>query len=377
MRVKRSSEPPDGALGETEPSTRRVARTTADEIPLIGLFNVVLRHRDGIVALTLLAVGAAVAFSLLRPREYTATAVFMPQTSPGQRTGLATVAAQFGVNVSSGEPGQSPVFYAELLRSPGILRTTVETRYLLDSDPARGTTLVDIYVPKGARYEARRARAIQRLRDATRVSTGRETGLVTFSVTDRSPALAGQVARRMLDQVHEFNLKSRQERAAAERRFSEERLEQVRQELRNAEAQLEAFQRQNRQFRASPELALTYDRLARAVSMRQELYTSVMQSYEQARIDEVRNTPVIAVVEEPVPPAEPDPRHVLRNSVLALLVGLTLGIFVALTREVMWTSRGIHPEEFATYVTLRNAAIADLRRPLRWLQRMSRRLRTG
>ncbi len=42
-----------------------------------------------------------------------------------------------------------------------------------------------------------------------------------------------------------------------------------------------------------------HDRLERPVSMRQELVTAMAQAYEQARVDEVRNTPVITVIDQP------------------------------------------------------------------------------
>ena len=42
-----------------------------------------------------------------------------------------------------------------------------------------------------------------------------------------------------------------------------------------------------------------HDRLERQVSVRQELVTAMAQAYEQARVDEVRNAPVITVIDQP------------------------------------------------------------------------------
>jgi uncharacterized protein involved in exopolysaccharide biosynthesis len=71
-------------------------------------------------------------------------------------------------------------------------------------------------------------------------------------------------------------------------------------------------------------LSFVYDRLVNNVTLRQQIYTSVAQAYEQARIDEVRDTPVITVVEAPLLPAKPDPRPFFRMLVAGLLIALVV-----------------------------------------------------
>ena len=96
---------------------------------------------------------------------------------------------------------------------------------------------------------------------------------------------------------------------------------------------MQDFMQRNRDWRNSPQLVFTHDRLDREVSMRQAVYTTLVQSYEAARIDEVRNTPVITVMEPPDVPAKPDPRLALLKSLLAGIVGLALGAFFAAVRQ--------------------------------------------
>ena len=67
----------------------------------------------------------------------------------------------------------------------------------------------------------------------------------------------------------------------------------------NAERAREDFLRQNRGFGNSPELMSEHDRLQRQVAMRQEVYTSLLRSQEQARIDAVRDTPLLAFIDTP------------------------------------------------------------------------------
>jgi uncharacterized protein involved in exopolysaccharide biosynthesis len=68
--------------------------------------------------------------------------------------------------------------------------------------------------------------------------------------------------------------------------------------------------------------------------MRQSLVTAMAQAFEQARIDEVRNTPVITVIDQPAPPALPDSRGRVLILALGLTLGVVTGVGVALVREV-------------------------------------------
>src|SRR3712207_7894583 len=52
-----------------------------------------------------------------------------------------------------------------------------------------------------------------------------------------------------------------------------------------------SYQR-NRDYRNSPELTFQQERLSREVSRVQQLYGRLSEAYEQAKIEEVRDTPV-------------------------------------------------------------------------------------
>ena len=66
--------------------------------------------------------------------------------------------------------------------------------------------------------------------------------------------------------------------------------------------------------------------------MRQELVTSMAQAFENARIEEVRNTPVITLIEAPQIPAIRDPKGRIMIMVVGLLTGAMLGVVLAFFR---------------------------------------------
>jgi uncharacterized protein involved in exopolysaccharide biosynthesis len=313
-----------------------------DELSLPNLLGFFLEHRRLILSTGLALAVLAGAIALARPRTYTSTARFMPESQESPMSRLSGLAASFGVSVMGTDQGSSPTFYAQLLQSRDILRQAVETRYAFSTgaDSLHGT-LIDLFRARGSTPAARRDAAAKNLLRRLDVTVGRETGTVDLKVTTRWAELSQQVGARLLDLVSEFNLHRRQTKAGAERRFVEARVTEAQDSLRAAEARLQNFLQRNRVYQNAPQLQFEYDRLERAVTMRQQVYTTLSQSYEAARIDEVRNTPVITIMEPPDVPAKPDARLALVKSLLAGLLGLALGAFAAAIRQAFGLGTGI------------------------------------
>lgn len=359
---------PRGKSGQT--------RSADEEISLLGIVNVLLSHRRVVVLSPLVGAFLIVAVSLILPHSYTATASFTPESSErteNQISRLAGLAGQFGISVPTGGVGQSPQFYADLLRSRGVLEETVVTEYRL---PAEGeeehrrqdlVTILEI-------EEATRAKsvelAMERLRDdMLGVSTDPETGVVDISVTTHWPELSHQVSERLLELVNRFNLESRQSQAAAEREFIEGQVAKSESALRAAEDSLKRFLQQNRRYEDSPELGFQYERLQRRVNLRQQVFISLSESYERAKMDEVRNTPVITIVESPDEPARPDRRRLLLKGFLGLTLGGMAGLFWAFGTVMMATNQRLNPDDYAEFVRLKEQVKEEVRGLWRRLRR--------
>lgn len=340
---------------------------------LLAIANVLLRYR-GLIAGTVVGLTLVVAVvTLLLPRTYTAHATLTPQ-SRRPTTSLSGLASQFGLALPLGDVAQSPAFYADLLKSYHILGAVVDTKfeYPTEAGVVRGT-LVDIYKSKGATPALRRDAAIRRLDESVEATTVQKTGVIDLAVTTRNAVLALQVSTRLIELLNLFNLESRQTQAGAERRFTEQRLGEVKSDLRAAEDQLQHFLQRNREYRNAPELNFQQERLQRQVQLEQQLYTTLSQSFEQAKIEEVRDTPVITVVEPPEAPVRPDPRGLVRNAFLTIILGLLVGMALAIGRAYAVNARSLRTQEVTEFDRLRRETLADLLRPWRPLRRAFRR----
>jgi uncharacterized protein involved in exopolysaccharide biosynthesis len=139
--------------------------------------------------------------------------------------------------------------------------------------------------------------------------------------------------------VNAYNERTSQGQAAAERKFVEGRLAVAGADLRDAEDRLERFLRANGDLSRSPELTIERERIQRDVGLRQQVFTSLTQSYEEARIREVRDTPAITILEPPSVPTEPASRGRAVRVVLGLLLGAFFGSLVAFASDVVQRRR--------------------------------------
>ena len=309
-----------------------------DTISLVEIASVLLRQRYLIVLSTILCAAVSVVLALNKPTLFTSSGSFLPENSGGGLSTASALAQQFGFSIggSSGTE-RSSQFYANLLTSKEILRQVVTRRYPSLGSSGEGAgeqlDLVTYYQGSGEIDEVRIEQAVINLTGGVSVSRDRDTGIIRFSVTTSDPVLSQAVAASILQRVNDFDLTTRQSQARAERLFSEERLVQLTRELQEAEDGLKTFLLDNRIFTSSPALQFEHDRLQREVMMRQELVTSIAQAFENARIEEVRNTPVITTIEFPRVPPIRDPKGRIGILMVGVLMGVMVGIFLAFLRN--------------------------------------------
>jgi uncharacterized protein involved in exopolysaccharide biosynthesis len=323
-----------------------------------------LAPRWKLVVRTALACALVTAlFLLLQRRTYTATTTFAPETpsSSGLMSsliGLAGLAGQLGLG-SSSSSSVSPDFFVSLVHSDEVLRSTLMTEFPDPDSSAARRPLLQLLDVKGRTEEERIQKGVRALRKRTDASDDKSTGIVTLKVKLHSPVLAAQVANHMVQLLNKFNLESRQSQSREQRRFSGERLSVAEGELRAAEQAQLAFLQRNRQYLDSPLLTFEYSRLNRQVQLRQEVYQTLTKAHEEARIAEVRDTPVLTVIDAAIAPIKSSgPQRVLGTTV-ALVFGAALGVVLAYIAAARARARRAPTPDYLEF----RAALEEARRP--------------
>lgn len=329
-----------------------------EQLDVVFVASAVLRYRRMFFVLMIAAVVCTLVLVLTQSRTWEATASFAPQTTDEfAASRLSSLAGQFGVELGGGGGAQSPQFYADLVKSSTILTELADDTVTIDGYKVAVADFASV----SERNDLAIANAVEWLKhEVVSTSTSQETGVVRVTVRTANSTVSHFLANQILALINEFNLERRQSRAGQEREFVAARLREAEADLRRAENELQRFLQNNRSFQSSIELQFTHDRLQRRVGMQQQIYTSMVQSYEQARIDEVRNTPVITIIEAPEVPVEPESRRVALKMFLGLLIGLIAGLSQALIRDGVRRSKVREDVEFRDLRALWHETRGDL-----------------
>lgn len=332
-------------------------RPDVGDMSMFAIATLLLRNWRRVMWLTVAGAVFALASVISRPALYKAMASFAPEASEASRSGLTSLAGQFGVSLPAGGQTLSPDYYAKLLVSRTLLRRLAVDTFVIEEMGGKRVSFFDLFEIQGTNQTLREDLAVAQLTKMVGTSVSKTTGIVEVTVRTKWRSVSLALVTALVDGVNEFNTQSRQTQAGTERLFVEGRLAVADSDLRSAEERLGQFVRSNRQFSGSSELTLQRDRLERQVSQKQQLYTTLSQSYEQARIREVRDTPVITVVEAPAVPSWPEPRGRTQVVLLGIMVGGIAGLILVFMDDA-FSRRRAHgdPDASEFMVALRSAA---------------------
>lgn len=328
------------------------ARAGGGAVSFAWVLAVLLRWRRAILIVSAIGFVLALVAAVLKPATYTASFSFTPQTGQdASRSGLATLAGQFGLAVGGGT--QPPQLYADLLSTREVLGPIARDSFRVATNGATRVPLAEFLGVSGSDPRVVEELTLRELR--TRVvaasAATRTTGVVSVIVRTKSPEVSLEVAQRLLDGLSQFNLATRKSQAGEERRFIEGRLASAKASLRAAEDAMQSFLSANRQLGNSPQLSFQRDRLQRDVSLQQQVVMGLAQQYEDARIREVRDTPVLTVIEKPTLPAMADPRGRVTTIVLGAFVAFALAVAAVLAGEG-WRRQQRESEDDPSYAQL-------------------------
>lgn len=324
-----------------DPQTPRdVGDVAKQSVSMFWFAALLLRERRLILMYSAVGIVVSVAIALLRQTTYTTSFTFLPQaTQDRSRAGLVSLAGQFGINLGPLGGAQAPSqLYADLLETREVLGPIAKDSFPVDG--SSGTlvplaTFLKIGTGTARVVNHKTVHALRKNVISTSVAI-RTTGMVTVKVRTKSRYVSLAIAERLLDGLNHFNLRTRQSQAREERRFTEARLADARTSLQGAEDTLQRFLENNRQFNASAALKFQLDRLQREVQLQQQVVTSLAVQYEENRIREVRDTPVITVMEAPIIAALPDARLRALILILGTAAAFCVSLLIVIVREA-WT----------------------------------------
>ena len=119
-----------------------------------------------------------------------------------------------------------------------------------------------------------------------------------LTVKASEPRFARDINKAVLYELQELNRYFKSQHVNEKINFIENRIQSVKGDLEYSEQKLRFFREQNRQV-SSPTLQLEEERLERDVEIQKGIYLTIKQQLELAKIEEIQETSIIQVLDEP------------------------------------------------------------------------------
>ena len=297
------------------------------------LFNVLLDSKKYIILSTLLFITLGTGSSFLFKKYYNAEISLYPAKKDiSQGLGqFQSLAANLGMNTANNDQNFN---IPDVVRSRLIASKAINQKWNIKNEKSidlkklwnlnkipwyqsfYSTTIDSIAINE---------KAIKKFNNHIQVNEDRISGLIKISTTFQDPYIAAGVANFIGNQVELYIQKENSAQSTKEKLFISERLLIVKKELEVAELELKNFKESNRGYEDSAELFMIFSQLFREVEAKKEVYLTLQQQLELARIEEVKQSPILHILDHAVPPI----RKSFPNRVLFLMISAFLGILIS------------------------------------------------
>ena len=336
-----------------------------NEIDLVELAKHIWENRGTIYKFVAVGVVLGIAVALLSPKEYQSGATLMPEM-PSSQSGASSLLQQYGglLGMSgSADLGQEgmipPMLYPQIVQSlPFQLEllnqevrfnefdttTTVYNFFKEVNKPSVFSYATEYTIglpgkiiglfkeetsettlPRG--FEAdliisvtkEQMEIIENMRGRVNVSLSEESGVISLTAKMPDPNAAAQVAKTSIELIKEYVTQYRTRKAQEDLQFSQEQLKSAEErfqeaqdrlaEFRDANINLSTARAQTQQQRLQSEYDLTFN-----------VYNSMAQQVEQAKLKVQEQTPVVSVLQPVQVPVDDT------TSGLMILIGF-VGVF--------------------------------------------------
>ncbi|MBI5215675.1 MAG: hypothetical protein HY960_07965 [Ignavibacteriae bacterium] len=359
-----------------------------NKVNVLDYFLLLLKWKKLILWNFVIITGFSIGISFLLPRWYKSVASIMPPKEQGVLNGMGIASSVLksipGLQRLGGSSQNSNLYnYIAILRSRSSMEQVVKK-----------FDLVHVYEISDGSLE----KAVKELRDNTMFEI-QDEGYISLEVFDQDAKRAADITNYFITVLNSMSIQMTTQEAKSSREFIERRLEKNKTELFNAEESLRTYQERtgtlfvpeqtsnsvavvaelygmkvqkeiavgileqtfskdnlhlqqaktelhelNKRLAGIPQIGFESIRLYRDAVIQQKIYEYLVPIFEQAKIDEQKNVPVLIVLDEAIPaekPIKPSKRIVV---LIGVVISLLLPFLIILFREHFTSVKETSPE---------------------------------
>ena len=272
-----------------------------------------------------------------KPIYISRASILIPDERRDSMGGLAGLASQFGVNVpmESSFDLSSPSLYPELLNSRTFSEKVLEKEFYLNQYGKKLSLLKILTHGEGEPKYGKdtlitQATGILNSEHLTYIKD-MKSPVSIIEVRASDPTFAKDLADVVLNELDALSRYFKTQKVNEKITFIEDRISSVEKDLKTSERILKDFNERNRQI-SSPALQLEEERLERDVEVQKGIYLTLKQQLELAKIEEIQETSIFQVLDEPQIAISPSNRNIKIPFILSIIFGFGIGVLFAFIR---------------------------------------------
>ena len=300
------------------------------------LFLYILKKRIKlIITITFLSISLAILYVFLIAHPvYVTSAKLLPTGENNSLSNIQGLASQFGFSIpfQSGSNLSFSDIYPEIVKSRQLTGIVLEKKFntrkygqnqLLKNILSRQYRLDKYDV------DERFKRASEILQENIKVSKARLTSIVTLEVGGFEPEFAVDLSNTIISESDKLQREFKTHQVSDKRSFIEARIKDVKKDLEIAQEDLKEFREKNRQVQYSPALLLEEERLTTEMDVKKEIFSTLKQQFELAKIEEVEEGATVQILDRPVAPYEQSSPKIFLSIFLSIFIGFGLSVLIA------------------------------------------------
>lgn len=346
------------------------------KINFVDVFKWIWIGRKTVVILILITSIIGYVYAKSTPNLYSSTVKLLPEVQQLSNVGrLGGLAAQFGLGV--GAPTQTnenlpPQIYNEILFSTDFIGDIIKKKVFYEpvndsitlqdffNNYQKSNTLLNYTVRLPFKVLALFRSSSQKNENTEKVHSNSSykritplemgaiggvrrsidymrdqmVGVQTLVITTQSPEVTVQLANIITESLSDYLIWHRTEKARQNLEFLEQRHKEAYSSFVNEQDRLASFRDQNRGTLTA--VARTHEQnIQSEYNVKLNIYNSITEQLEQARIKLQQDTPVVSVLQEAVYPNRKSSPNRMRILILFAFLGSLFGVMIVLIKPII------------------------------------------
>jgi len=306
-----------------------------DTISLTDIILTLARHLKVIIITPTILCTLTIIYVLFFAKPiYTSTSKIISSSSGGgsQAAGLA---AQFGINIPTGESEPKWV-YPEIIKSRTLAKAVLKQKFDTNKFGLQKSLLQILTYGNDEpefNLDTLEIMAVNNFLKMITITEDKLTAILTLYINASEPSLAAEINKVLIGELDAHQRKYNKAKTSDTKQFIEERIIDTEKELMAAEEDLKIFMDRNRRIENSPALQLEQQRLGREVTVLTGVFTTLKQQLETTKIEEVKESDYVVVLDPPEVPLQRSKPNKKLMVILAGILGIGFGIVLAFIWE--------------------------------------------